>query len=65
MTEIEYLATKQGEEEARKKDEETKAVINVEDLSQNERNYTRYLIVIHDTAKHLLMDTFQKRINYQ
>jgi len=38
MTEIEHLATKQGEEEARrlKKGEETKA-INVDDLSQNER----------------------------
>lgn len=38
MAEIEDLATKQGEEEARrlKKEEETK-VINVDDLSQNER----------------------------
>lgn len=44
MTEIEYLATKQGEEEARKKEEETKAIINVEDLSQNERNYAQYFL---------------------
>lgn len=38
MVEIEDLATKQGEEEARrlKFEEETK-VINVDDLSQNER----------------------------
>lgn len=38
MTEIEDLATKQGEEEARRlqKKEEIKA-INVDDLTQNER----------------------------
>lgn len=38
MTEIEELATKQGEEEARrlKREDQTK-VINVDDLSQNER----------------------------
>jgi len=40
MTEIENLATKQGEEEARrlKKEEESKP-INIDDLSQNERKY--------------------------
>lgn len=40
MTEIEDLATKQGEEEAKRlqKVEETKA-INVDDLSQTERMY--------------------------
>lgn len=40
MTEIENLATKQGEEEARrlKKEEELNA-INIDDLSQNERKY--------------------------
>jgi hypothetical protein len=39
MTEIEDLATKQGEEEARRlqKKEEIKA-LNVDDLTQNERN---------------------------
>lgn len=40
MAEIEELATKQGEEEARrlKRQEETK-IINVDELSQNERWY--------------------------
>lgn len=38
MTELEDLATKQGEEEARQfKKEEEIGAINVEDLSQNER----------------------------
>jgi hypothetical protein len=38
MTEIEDLATKQGEEEARRlKKEEESRIINVDDLSQNDR----------------------------
>lgn len=40
MAEIEDLATKQGEEEARRlQQKEEIKVINVDDLSQNERKY--------------------------
>jgi len=40
MAEIEELATKQGEEEARRlRDEEKPKVINVDDLSENGRQY--------------------------
>lgn len=46
MVEIEELATKQGEEEARRlKQSEEKKVVNVDDLSQNERKYNLKKII--------------------
>lgn len=39
MAEIEELATKQGEEEARRSKREETKIMNVDGLSQNERWY--------------------------
>lgn len=55
MTEIDELATKQGEEEARKlkKEEETNAV-NVYDLTQNERKLFLGRVLMFEYVKILV-----------
>lgn len=56
MAEIEELATKQGEEEARRsKQGQERKVVNVDDLSQNERKYNFKKIYIFRIIYDLLV----------